>query len=156
MAGASWWMFATTKKGVIVLCNGMPIHWRSQKQPDTSISSAQAEIYALSEAVKDAKLRCYVSEEMGASVEWPCKIYVDNSAGVSFQKATTPNTKLKGVFDLRWWWVKELQDKSVIQAVKVDTAKNVAELFTKCLPGCVFKKLLQCVRERALSIAQRK
>ena len=81
---------------------------------------------------------------------------VDNSAGVSFQKATTPNTKLKGVFDLRWWWVKELQDKSVIQAVKVDTAKNVADLFTKCLPGCVFKKLLQCVRERALSIAQRK
>ena len=65
-------------------------------------------------------------------------------------------TKLKGVFDLRWWSVKELQDKSVIQAVKVDTAKNVADLFTKCLLGYVFKKLLQCVRERTLSIAQRK
>ena len=36
--------------GVMFVCNGMPIHWRSNKQPVSSTSSAVAEIYALSEA----------------------------------------------------------------------------------------------------------
>ena len=31
--------------GVIVLLNGMPVYWRSNKQPITSVSSACAEIY---------------------------------------------------------------------------------------------------------------
>ena len=43
-----------SQTGVVVLCNGMPIHWRSNKQPVTAISSAAAEIYALSEAPRVA------------------------------------------------------------------------------------------------------
>ena len=38
--------------GVIFVCSGMPIHWRSNKQPVSSTSSAVADIYALSEAVR--------------------------------------------------------------------------------------------------------
>ena len=34
--------------GVMFVCNGIPIHWRSNKQPVSSTSSAVAEIYALS------------------------------------------------------------------------------------------------------------
>ena len=41
---------ARSTTGVIILLNGMPIFWRSNKQPKTSLSSACAEIYALSEA----------------------------------------------------------------------------------------------------------
>ena len=45
----------TTSKGqtgVSVLLNGIPIHWRSSKQPKTTNISACAEIYALKEGVK--------------------------------------------------------------------------------------------------------
>jgi hypothetical protein len=140
--------------GVVVMANGMPIQWRSNKQPVTSISSAQAEIYALSEACKDAKLCMWVGEEIGVDVVWPCKIGVDNAAGVSFQKATTPTSKLKGVYDLRWSWVEELQDSSVIQAIKVGTAVNVADIFTKCLDSKTSNTLVECVRSRSRELAK--
>ena len=43
-------------------------------RPTTSLSSAQAEVYALSEACKDAQLTLWVGEELGADVVWPCEI----------------------------------------------------------------------------------
>ena len=55
--------------------------------------------------------RLWIAEEMGIHIEWPGRIFVDNAAGVSFQNGTNPNSKLKGIFDLREQWVKELRDK---------------------------------------------
>ena len=70
---------------VIMLLNGMPLYWRSKKQPKTSLSSAEAEIYAMSRALKDACLRLWEAEDMHVHVEWPMILHVDNVAGVSFQ-----------------------------------------------------------------------
>ena len=127
--------------GVMFVCNGMPIHWRSNKQPVSSTSSAVAEIYALSEAVRDMNLRLWIAEEMGIQIEWPGRIFVDNAAGVSFQHGTNPNSQLKGIFDLREQWVKELRDKRRVKAVKISTDKNVADMMTKCLTATVMNKL---------------
>lgn len=38
--------------GIIIFYNGAPIEWLSKKQTSTSLSSAEAKIYALSEAAK--------------------------------------------------------------------------------------------------------
>ena len=100
-----------------------------------------AEIYALSEAVRDMNLRLWIAEEMGIQIEWPGRIFVDNAAGVSFQHGTNPNSQLKGVFDLREQWVKELRDKRRVKAVKISTDKNVADMMTKCLTPTVMNKL---------------
>ena len=81
----------------VFLLNGMPVHWRSNKQPQTSLSSAAAAICALSEASKDARLRLWISEELGYREIWPAVIQVDNAAALSFQQATKANTQLKGV-----------------------------------------------------------
>jgi hypothetical protein len=144
---------ARSHTGVIILCNGMPVHWRSNKQPVTSVSSAQAEIYAMSEACKDAKLVLWVAEELGVAVEWPCNIMVDNAAGVSFQKATVLRSQLKGMFDLRWSWVKELRDSDKVRAVKVGTESNVADILTKCLSAGTVRVLVECVRRRSAEVA---
>ena len=53
-----------SRRGAMVLLNGMPVTQRSNKQPKTVLSSAAAEIYAMSAAVKDAKLRMQIAEEM--------------------------------------------------------------------------------------------
>jgi len=114
------------------------VFWRSNKQPETAISSAQAGIYALSEAVRDTRLRYWVAEEMLMDVVWPAEIQVDNAAGVTFQNKMNPSSmhsKLKGVFDLRKDWVKELQDRKQIRAVKVNTKNNLADILTKPLNG---------------------
>ena len=58
-------LHSRSKTGVVFLLNGMPVHWRSNKQPHASLSSAAAELYALSEASKDARLRLWIPEELG-------------------------------------------------------------------------------------------
>ena len=73
----------------------MLVHWRSNKQPITAFSSAAAEVFAFSEAVKDARLVVWKSEDLGASFEYPIKMMEDNAAAVSFQKSTTPHSKLR-------------------------------------------------------------
>ena len=145
---------ARSRTGVIILLNGMPIHWRSNKQPVTSISSAQAEIYAMSEAMRDTRLRMWVHEELGGVVNYPFPILVDNAAGVSFQGATCPASKLRGIFDIRAQWVQDLQNESTVQAVKVDTTKNLADIFTKCLSATVRTTLMAELKHIANTVSQ--
>ena len=127
--------------GMLVMCNGMPVHWRSNKQPISSISSTAAEIYALAETVRDANLRYWIAEEMDIIVKWPMEVFVDNSSGISFQQSTNPNTKLRGIYDMREAWVQELRNKFKVKAVKIHTEKNLADMFTKCLAASVRRRL---------------
>ena len=141
--------------GVMIMLNGMPVFWRSNKQPKTSLSSAQAEIYALSEACKDANKVSWIHEEMGRCCTRPLRVYVDNAAGISFQQSTCASSKLGGIFDNRWDWVKELKDQSQFTATKVATEKNVADMFTKCLTEPVRARLFSEIDAVANDCASR-
>ena len=90
---------------------------------------------------------------MGRKVPWPLVVYVDNAAGVSYQHNTTASSKIRGVFDQRWDWVKELKDQSSVTAVKVPTEQNLADLLTKCHAKAVRLKLQQQLEKIANSIA---
>ena len=120
----------------------------------TSLSAASAEIYALSEACKDAKLRMSVHRDIGRHVSYPIKIQVDNAAGVSFQHSTCASSKLRGIFDMAEKWVQELKDVQVVDAVKVDTSKNLADMLTKCLTYPVRNSLEELLKDLAKSIAK--
>ena len=139
--------------GVILLLNSMPIHWRSNKQPKTSLSSAEAEIYAMSEAVKDTQVRMWIAEDMHLEVLWPMVLHVDNAAGESFQHSTCGSSKLKGVFNLRAAWVQELKDEARVKAVHVDTTKNLADMLTKGLTAEVRGRLEKCLLDISLEVA---
>ena len=114
------------------MLNGVPIHWKSNKQIATAKASAEAEIYAISTAVQNMQLWLWRCEEQGIEVDWPGVLYVDNAAGISFSHKTNPQSKLKGCFDLRAAWVNELQNAECVKTVKVDTDINIADLLTKC------------------------
>ena len=144
-----------SRTGIMLLCNGMPFHWRSNKQPETAMSSAAAEIVAMSDCMKDVQLRLWIAEEAGIDVKWPAEIKVDNKAGVNFQNNMNPDSKLKGIFDMRWGWLKELHDKKKFKAVKIPTEKNLADSLTKPLQPVVKRKLdeeLVRVRNRVIGI----
>ena len=49
--------------------NGIPLKWSSKKQPQSVFSSAASEVYAFSEAVKDARLLLWQAEEIGINVK---------------------------------------------------------------------------------------
>ena len=138
-------MTSKSQTGVIVLLNGIPIHWRSNKQPKTADSPACAEIYALKEGVRDARLLMWVAEEMGVSVSWPFVVNCDSKQAISFQEDTCPKSKIRGSFDLREDWVAEVRDQKIVQMAKIDGEKNCADIFTKCMPTWKFKKMFQLI-----------
>jgi hypothetical protein len=128
--------------GVTVLLNGTPVFWRSNKQKTggPALSPAEAEIYAFSEGVRDARDIAWVLEEMGCDIVWPLQVKTDSSGAHSFQRDSCPKSKLRGCFDRRDDWVVELQDTDKIKSVKIDTEVNKANIHTKCLKNKDFNK----------------
>ena len=106
-----------SQTGVLILLNGAPLHWRSNRQPITADSPAVSEIYALKEGIKDGRLVLWVAEEMGIVTAYPFTVFVDNTQALSFQSATCPNSKIRGSIDMREAWVKELEDLYVCHEI---------------------------------------
>ena len=122
----------------MILLNGVPVSWRSNKQPDTSISPAEAEIYALSEGMRDARHVSWIAEEMGMTVQWPLKVYTDSMQSKSFCDDYGVPSKLRGCFDRRDKWVLEMKNRQEKGCVAewVRGIDNKSDLLTKCFkPG---------------------
>ena len=136
-----------SQTGVMITLNGVPIQWASKKQVAmTATSSALAEIYALSETVRQSQLTVWKLEELGVKVTQPIVVQVDNTQAISFQRSTCLVSKLRGMVDLRWAWVQELRDKNKIGVEKVDTEMNKADILTKCMPAYKFSMRLRTLR----------
>ena len=120
--------------------NGIPVHWRSRKQPKTVLSPAHAEIYACSEGVKEARQLQWILADMGVELPWPIRIKVDNTQVISFCNQTCLDSKLKGMIDNRESWVGELKDEGTVVVEYVNTRLNQADILSKCLAGTQFRE----------------
>ena len=139
-----------SQTGIFVLLNGAPVYWRSVKQVSTAVSSACAEIYALSDAVKSIRLYRYRAMELGMSLPIPVQVKVDNTQAKSFARGTCVNSKLGGTFDVREAWVQELKNRSEVAVQYVDTTHNIADLLTKTHRTHRFQQLLSMVGSKQL------
>jgi hypothetical protein len=147
-------MHTRSRTGAVTVLNGMAVAWRSNKQPMTCFSSGAAEVFAFSEAVRDARLLVWRAEELGAEFKYPIEMKEDNAAAVSFQGSTTPSSKLRGVYNFRDKWVQELKNEKIVRAVKTPTDENAADLLTKCHQSRRRRKLLSllnCEAEPSLA-----
>ena len=136
-----------SQTGVIICLNGVPVMWRSNRQPVTSLSPAESEIYALSVGVKDVRLMGWVLEELGVAVRWPMKIWCDSTGAISFKDDTCPVSKIRGCFDYREDWVEEIKAEGKIQVFKVKEMNNLADMLTKQYPTYKFKARMQQIQE---------
>ena len=100
--------------------------------------SGEAEIYALSEAVRATLNLKYIGEELGISVPDTPVIRCDATAALGFASNTGTVGRLKHI-DLRNEWVKQLRSAETIK-VKEDTKTNKADQFTKILSTPEYQK----------------
>ena len=85
-------------------------------------------------------------KDIGHRIQEPIKILEDNVATIPFQRSTKTNTKIRGIYNLRWAWIKDLRDMAKTIAVKVATNDNIADLLTKCQPKPVVDKFIRYTR----------
>ena len=87
--------------GVMILMNGVPIHWRSKRQSKTVLSPAHAEIHACSEGLREARLIGWTAEDMMIDIPHRVVLQVENSQVKSFKESTCMRSKLKGMISKR-------------------------------------------------------
>ena len=117
----------------------MPIYWRSSWIKAVCTSSGESETYALSEAVRIALYLRNVGQELNITVPETPTIQSDATAALGFASNTGTTGRLKHI-DLREGWVQELRSNSTIK-VKVDTAFNKSDQFTKIISVTDFQRL---------------
>ena len=130
-----------SRLGVVAIYNGMPILWSSTWIKAICLSSAEAEVYAMSEAAKVAQHLKWVCQELHIEVSDKVPIHVDASAAIAFAEnlGGVSQSRLKHI-DLRQGFVQQLRDKGEIEIRKIDGTANPANFFTKVLQGIDFKR----------------
>ena len=130
--------------------NGVPIHWRSNRQPKTVMSPTVAEIYALAVGVIDARLMGWILNECGAETETiEINIGTDSTGAKSFKEDTCPTSKIRGNFSYREDWVQELKDSEDIKVKKVEARLMIVDIMTKCYETYKFKSRVEQIRNLA-------
>ena len=114
--------------GYIIYVHGVPICWKSKAQRSVSLSSTEAEWYALSEAVKDVLFLKQLIENMGLKLKLPITLRVDNIGAIFMTENVTSRT-----LHIRSRYVRELVEDGVIVVKFVRTDNNDSDVFTKNL-----------------------
>ena len=118
--------------GFVIIFNG-PIHWVSRRQKVTARSSAEAEIYATDECVKELLRLKHLFDDMETTDIFmpgsPVNVYNDNNACVCWSKSKT--TKGLRHITIRENAIRESVDNSFVKILHIEGKTNLADMFTK-------------------------
>jgi len=119
--------------GLVVMMNGGPIAWSSRLQKLCAQSSAEAEIIAVVDSVKEAlhiKLLCEECEIRPPNI--PLEIQEDNNACIHLAHNLRGSQQAKH-YELRLRFLNEHVLENNIEFSRVDTTQQLADGFTKPL-----------------------
>jgi hypothetical protein len=81
--------------GFMLFLNGVLIGWRSKNQKVVSLSSSEAEFYALAEAVKEIPFVIQVLAFLGVPVETPVTVHVDNIGAIFMSENPSSSSRTR-------------------------------------------------------------
>ena len=116
--------------GFIIYFMGAPIFWKSRLQKTVSLSSTEAEYYALSEAAKEVKFIIMLLQSIGIEPVLPIIINVDNVGAIFMAENMSATARTRHV-DARYHFIREMIVDNLIKVIFVKTDNNDADIFTK-------------------------
>ena len=134
--------------GILIFLNNSPILWYSKRQNTVESSTFASELIALRIAVEQIEALRYKLRMFGIPIDGPADIFCDNQSVV---KATsTPESTLSKKHNaICYHKVREAVAAGTVRVAKEDGRTNLADLFTKPLPGDRRYTLLQSILYRA-------
>lgn len=134
--------------GMIVMMNGGPISWSSRLQKLVALSSAESEIYAVTDSVKEAlHIRLLCEECEIRKPGEPMTIWEDNNAAIHLGHGLRGNSQQKH-FAVRLRFLHEHVQAKTIEFSRIDTKDQLADGFTKALPGPAFANFRRQILKR--------
>jgi hypothetical protein len=119
---------------------GTSVSWCSCKQASVSLSTAEAELIALSEGAKESEWIWHLLGEMGFPQESPVQVWCDSKSAISTVKNPGNHKSLKHV-QIRYLFTRDLVDDGKLKIDYCRTSEMAADILTKPLPTKQFLKL---------------
>ena len=126
-----------------------PVFWQSKLQTETALSTMEAEIIALSACCRELFPIMDMVSSVTRSVKLPIgkttmnvSIHEDNSGALVLAKTLPPQfTPRSKYYAIKTIWFREEIFKRDMQLLKIDTAEQLGDIFTKGLTRFVFEYL---------------
>mmetsp|Transcript_13317 Transcript_13317/g.40284 ORF Transcript_13317/g.40284 Transcript_13317/m.40284 type:complete len:351 (-) Transcript_13317:295-1347(-) len=122
-----------SRSGSVVYLCGAPIYWRSALQKSIQLHSTSAEIVALSDAAKKVVWITTLLGEFGFPLQSPVVLWEDNIPAIATVQVQRLSARMRHI-DVRHLWLRELEDRKIIDIRALPSADNIADFFTKVLP----------------------
>jgi hypothetical protein len=126
--------------GYVITMAGTSVSWCSSKQGSVSLSTAEAELIALSEGAKESEWLWYLLREMGFLQESPVQVWCDSKAAISTVKNPGNHKSTKHV-EIRYLFTRDLVEAGRLKIEYCRTNEMAADILTKALPTSQFVKL---------------
>ncbi|KAG7340680.1 integrase core domain containing protein [Nitzschia inconspicua] len=128
--------------GFLIYLFGVPISWKSKQQGGVTLSSSEAEYYAISEVSMELKFVKMVMDFLDIEPGGTMKVFVDNLGAIHLANNASSGSRTKHI-DTRLHFVRELtqgEDK-LIDIEFVRSEENQSDTFTKNTSNDTFWRL---------------
>lgn len=126
--------------GSIFFFHDGPVYWSSKKQACTALSTTEAEYVAACEATKTAVWLSYLLQDFTGMEQQKVPIYCDNQGAVRLAYNAEFHQKTKHI-PLRYHYIRDQVAEGKIEVKYVSTEDQLADIFTKALPGPKFVEM---------------
>ena len=133
---ADWAGDVHTRKsttGYVFTLGGTAIAWKTKLQPIVATSSTYAEYIALTTAAQEAVALRRLLITFKLPTDQPTILHEDNAAALAISEHHGADHDRSKHMDVRYHYIRELKITQQIRVVKIETAHNVADMFTKAL-----------------------
>ena len=134
----------TTRKsqyGYLLMAYEAPIAFKSTRQSSVSLSTCDAEFFAIAEAIAACKRFVNILSSCDTNCKFPATIFTDNLPAInSIMRDKRDKFDRKHV-DTRYCYIREeILEHNHYVVSHVPSSENIADIFTKPLKGTAFRK----------------
>jgi hypothetical protein len=133
-----------SRTGFVIYYYGCPLTWTSKLQAEISLSTVEAEYIALSQAMRDVLPLMDRIDEMdgifGDKSPKPnihCTLFEDNNGALELATAPRYRPRTKHIA-IKYHHFREHVKLGKVSIKSIDTKEQIADIFTKALPGPTF------------------
>ncbi|XP_019241434.1 PREDICTED: uncharacterized protein LOC109221403 [Nicotiana attenuata] len=127
--------------GFYISLGGSPVSWKSKKQPSVSLSSAEVEYRSMRRVVAELTWLVRLLDDLSVSPSLPVPLFSDSQAAIHIAKNPVFHERTKHV-ELDCHFVRQQFQAGLISLSFVPTHSQLADLFTKPLPGPQHRSIL--------------
>ena len=131
--------------GVVLMLNGTAVLWGSKMQKIVATSTTEAEYIAAAMGIKEALWVRKLLAELCGSIPPVC-LNVDNQAALALiRQPTAGKSGRTKHIDVQYHFIRERYQRGDVQVKFVPTDKQLADMFTKQLPGPAYTEQVSLV-----------